>query len=286
MSFDHNKTAPKKRKKQLPAKEMGEERRSTLSIRLFLKNFCKDFLQNCYNPMMYVVKDNLKHGRSQENDETYFLWAMRFFMEFSRHHDFRVDYVSETLSVVSFTDLLNIIVKFYDSCESNKAEALIWGRRLHLAIQAYKELLLNVMSMDKSDDETLRENAKIIKGNIFYTAEYRDTFMALLRKFNMSKQTKGYLRDLVEAFHIFLKMLEKYCSGKTHVVQKKKKVSKKKRRTSRPAASVNLTAEEIEQKWQDLASDLSAVLQGHGGEIPESVVPFDAASEVPVDEQK
>ena len=33
MSFDHNKTAPKKRKKQLPAKEMGEERRSTLSIR-------------------------------------------------------------------------------------------------------------------------------------------------------------------------------------------------------------------------------------------------------------
>ena len=33
MSFDHNKTAPKKRKKQLLAKEMGEERRSTLSIR-------------------------------------------------------------------------------------------------------------------------------------------------------------------------------------------------------------------------------------------------------------
>lgn len=52
------------------------------------------------------------------------------------------------------------------------------------------------------------------------------------------------------------------------------------------AAPANLTAEEIEQKWQDLASDLSALLQGHGGEIPESVVPFDAASEIPVDEQK
>jgi len=63
MSFDHNKTAPKKRKKQLPAKEMGEERRSTLSIRLFLKNFCLGFLENCYNPLMYLVKDNLKHGR-------------------------------------------------------------------------------------------------------------------------------------------------------------------------------------------------------------------------------
>lgn len=36
MSFDHNKTGPKKRKKQLPAKEMREERRSTLSIRYTL----------------------------------------------------------------------------------------------------------------------------------------------------------------------------------------------------------------------------------------------------------
>ncbi|XP_073235962.1 protein timeless homolog [Porites lutea] len=287
MTFDHNKTAPKKRKKQLPAKEMGDERRSTLSIRLFLKNFCKGFLQNCYNPLMLVVKDNLKHGRSQENDETYFLWAMRFFMEFSRHHDFRVDYISETLSVVSFTDLLNIIIKFYDGCESNKSEALVWGRRLHLAIQAYKELILNVMYMDKSDDETLVENAKIIKGNIFYMSEYRDTLLSLVRKFHMSKHTKGYLRDLIEAFHIFLKMLEKYCSGKSHiVVQKKKKASKKKKRTPLSNSSANWTPEEIDQMWQDLASDLSAMLQGHTGDIPESVAPFDAASEIPVDEQK
>ena len=51
-------------------------------------------------------------------------------------------------------------------------------------------------------------------------------------------------------------------------------------------APANLTAEEIEQKWQELASDLSATIQGHAGEIPESAIPFDAASEVPVDEQK
>ena len=40
-----------------------------------------------------------------------------------------VCFLSETLSVVSFTDLLNIIIKFYDGCESNKSEALVWGRR-------------------------------------------------------------------------------------------------------------------------------------------------------------
>ena len=29
---------------------------------------------------------------------------------------------------------------------------------------------------------------------------------------------RGDLRDLIEAFHIFLKMLEKYCAGKSHLV--------------------------------------------------------------------
>ena len=36
--------------------------------------------------------------------------------------------------------------------------------------------------------------------------------------FEMFLFFRGYLRDLIEAFHIFLKMLEKYCSGKTHMV--------------------------------------------------------------------
>lgn len=188
--------------------------------------------------------------------------------------------------MVTFTDLLNVIVKFYDGLESNKSEASVWGRRLHLAVQAYKELLINLTFMDKSEVESLQENTKIIKGNIFYTPEYRDTFLSLLKKFNMTIQTKSYLRDLIEAFHIFLKMLEKYCSGKTHIVVKKKKKASKKRKRNKLPAPVNLTSAEREEKWQELASDLSATLQGHAGDIPDSVVPFDAASEIPVDEQK
>lgn len=31
--------------------------------------------------------------RTMENDETYYLWCLRFFMEFNRIHDFRVDIV-------------------------------------------------------------------------------------------------------------------------------------------------------------------------------------------------
>jgi len=40
----------------------------------------------------------------------------------------------------------------------------------------------------------------------------------MCNKVEMFLFSRGYLRDLIEAFHIFLKMLEKYCSGKTHMV--------------------------------------------------------------------
>ena len=33
------------------------------------------------------------HNRAMDNDESYYLWALRFFLEFSRTHDFRVDIV-------------------------------------------------------------------------------------------------------------------------------------------------------------------------------------------------
>ena len=38
--------------------------------------------------------------------------------------------------------------------------------RLHLAIQAYKELLFNVSCMIKSDLKDLRNHAKIIQGKL------------------------------------------------------------------------------------------------------------------------
>lgn len=38
-------------------------------------------------------KDILARENTQEHDETYYMWAMRFFMEFCRHHSKQVDLV-------------------------------------------------------------------------------------------------------------------------------------------------------------------------------------------------
>ena len=38
--------------------------------------------------------------------------------------------------------------------------------RMHLAIKAYGELLSSLMAMDESNDEQVKESAKVIKGMV------------------------------------------------------------------------------------------------------------------------
>jgi len=46
----------RKPKNRLPMKGTGLQRRSAFSIRLFLKEFCVEFLNGAYNTLMYHVK--------------------------------------------------------------------------------------------------------------------------------------------------------------------------------------------------------------------------------------
>lgn len=43
-------------KRHRQAQECKDQRRSALNVRLFLRDFCVDFLENCYNHLMYLVK--------------------------------------------------------------------------------------------------------------------------------------------------------------------------------------------------------------------------------------
>ena len=56
IEFDSNKTNRKRPKNRRPIIDTDMSRRSTLSIRLYLRDFCVQFLDNCYNPLMRAVK--------------------------------------------------------------------------------------------------------------------------------------------------------------------------------------------------------------------------------------
>lgn len=72
------------------------------------------------------------HQRAMDNDETYYLWCLRFFMEFSRKHYFRVDIVSETLQLQSLHYIIQLVANYYESMVVDKrsvGSARQWAQR-------------------------------------------------------------------------------------------------------------------------------------------------------------
>ncbi|XP_077769519.1 protein timeless homolog isoform X1 [Canis aureus] len=276
-------------KRRQAARELSIQRRSALNVRLFLRDFCSEFLENCYNRLMGSVKDYLLREKAQQHDETYYMWALAFFMAFNRAASFRPGLVSETLSVRTFHFIEQNLTNYYEMMLTDRKEAASWARRMHLALKAYQELLATVNEMDMSPDEAVRDSSRIIKNNIFYVMEYRELFLALFRKFDERCQPRSFLRDLIETTHLFLKMLERFCRSRGNLVvqNKQKKRKKKKKAVGQPVASdhVPYSAGELEAVWPSLAEQLRCCAQDPDLSL-DSVVPFDAASEVPVEEQR
>ncbi|XP_049869881.1 protein timeless homolog [Pectinophora gossypiella] len=273
-----------KPKNRRPVESGILERRSAFAIRLFLKEFCIEFLNGSYNPLMHYVKDVLVRNIAQQNDESYYLWAVKFFMEFNRGHNFQVGLVSETMSVPMFHYVQQQMEKYYDMIRVEKKKFTAWVRRLHLSLRAYKELLNTLLAMDKSTDITVKDSAKVIKSNIFYVLEYREFILSTFLNYDENKMPRSYLVDLVETVHLFLKMLEHYCKKTGLVVQKKvRKKPKSKKQRSRPQKSKPPAKLAEIPAWEEARAQLASVLAAGAGDQPP---PFDAASDVPIDQQK
>lgn len=132
IDFNQNKKPKKKAKNRIPLPSCDVTRRSTLSIRLMLKEFCLQLLNGAYNSLMHIVKDCLVRMKAQEHDETYYLWALKFFMEFNRNSGkFRVELVSETMSVrFLYCACCLLMVNFNNVCFSYcRSDCFITSRR-------------------------------------------------------------------------------------------------------------------------------------------------------------
>uniref|UniRef100_A0A336MW68 CSON008069 protein n=2 Tax=Culicoides sonorensis TaxID=179676 RepID=A0A336MW68_CULSO len=134
MNFDKDKKKQKRNFRLAPEQEKFE-RRSALSVRLFLREFCIEILRSAYNTLVRHVRRVLERSAGQGHDDSYLLWAMRFFMEFNRLNGFKVDLVSESLSTNCFHWVVQRIQHHLDMIDSDKRHARIWGKRLHIALQ-------------------------------------------------------------------------------------------------------------------------------------------------------
>ncbi|XP_053978576.1 protein timeless homolog isoform X1 [Hylaeus volcanicus] len=285
LNFGQVKTKVVRPKNRRPMSDPRGERTSALSVRLFLKEFCVEFLNAAYNPVMRYARYCIQSGNQGDPSETTcYLWALRFFMEFNRHYKFEVKYVSETISTEVFHVVQRQMEHYYEMMLMNKKQIPVWSRRLHVALKAYQELLHTLMAMDQSTDRGVRESSKVIKSNVFYVPEYRETILSQLLGFDDIKMSRQYLIDLITTVHIFLKMLGHFCakSNRNIIVQKKAKPRKSKSKT-KTVQKEQPPSQSMEERWNDIGPQLSSVMRD--GTIPE-VAPFDATLDVPIDDQK
>ncbi|XP_011499954.1 PREDICTED: protein timeless homolog [Ceratosolen solmsi marchali] len=287
LNFSVTKQKMKKRKNNSGIMSFGDERVSALSVRLFLKEFCVEFLNGAYNPVMSYARSCIIGGNYATVDASHYLWALHFFMSFNRHYKFRVKYVSETISTEVFYIVQRQIEHNYEMINIEKKKVTFWSTRLHLALKAYQELLYTLIEMDKSTDSGVKNSSRVIMGNIFYVPEYRDTILSQLLNYNELIMSRDYLVDLVTTVHIFLKMLKNYCDKQQHlIVQKIKRKQPKKKakpRSSGPSTAAVGPPPSWEDRWDVVGPEVSAVMQQNA--IPE-VIPFDATIATPIDEQK
>ncbi|CAD5116385.1 DgyrCDS5281 [Dimorphilus gyrociliatus] len=285
INFDAHKTARRAPKNRAPIKDREVSRRSTLSIRLFLKDFCSQFLENAYNTLMRNANHALMRSKAQENDDTYFLWAMRFFMEFSRCANMKLDFVSETMNMSTFHYVETHLINYHETITIDKKNAILWSRRLHLALKAYQELLRTLHWMSSSSDLVVKRSAKVIKSNILYVPEFRDVFVMLLRTFDEARQSRSFLRDLIESSHIFLKILESHCKGSNTIMveRKRKKKNKKKKIAKKPGKK---TEDDLFRIWESISTDVDDYLALKIPLPEEEVRVFDPASSIEPSEQK
>ncbi|CAH1404037.1 unnamed protein product [Nezara viridula] len=279
-TLDAGKKPKKIPKNRLPLKCESAERRSALSVRLILKQFCVEILNAAYNPLMRHVKDCLVRGKSQNNDESYYFTALKFFMEFNRKYKFQVKLVSETMSVETFYFVQKYLETWHEMMVTDKKKIPLWSTRMHIALKAYKELLQNLISMDSSPEEAVRESSKVIKSNVFYVVEYREMLLTLINTYKKTKYSHQYLIDLLETIHIFLKLLSNFCQNKKIIVQKQLTSRRKKPKKNKKPKEPTPANDEL---WPLLESKLEKVLSSP---ITKEVIPFDATSDKSIEEQK
>lgn len=170
------------------------ERQSAFCTRLFLRKFCIEILSSAYNNMVRQVRRVLERnqvtGEGGGHDQSYLLWAMRFFLEFNRLNGFKMNLVAETLSTGSVHWMCGQIQHDVEMVATDKRKKIKWNRRLQLGIQAYREFLFNLQMLEQIEDEDSKALLGKIKSHMFYNVDYREIILHLLLSYNENHFTK------------------------------------------------------------------------------------------------
>ncbi|KAJ6222403.1 hypothetical protein RDWZM_000948 [Blomia tropicalis] len=295
--------------------------RTNRKLRLILNEFCCKFLSECFNTFMNTVRTNLYRGTASEHDETYYVWAIQFFLEFSRCRikataEERYNQISELISTSTFHYLQKLVDDYLDHLAAKgifKNELVDWSKRLHGVLRSYRELLFTMASIDRLQLPEASKMCHRVKQDIFTEPEYREMLLRLIQAYNEEAMSKAYLRDLIETNHVFLRMLDYHAKisydFKIKIKKKKKRTKKQKPKQKSDVQEdegVCVDEQELEtveeddpnvntdELWIDILDQVSTVLHSESFLSEKSVIAeyedlrelFDPLSESSLEDKK
>jgi len=226
IEFDHGKTSLKKNRNRKPFNSelsstvLSDRDKRPTKVDYSLRMFCKQFTEKVYSNYMQQIKHNLIQKKAAENDESYYLWAIQFFTSFNRHMRLSIDNISETLSTSTLHFIQILINDYQDKLKVEKKRHKLEkvSKRLHLALRAYREILLLIQTV--TEESEFSSLVSQIKKKIFTEVEYNNMLLSLFHQYDDSKHCSEYLKDLIAATDIFLdlgkefqSMSSYYCSS-------------------------------------------------------------------------
>lgn len=147
LTMDERKKRRRPPKNRAPLLSEKSERKSALTVRLILKEFCRNFLERCYNYFSTSVRQLLgRNERRQHSSEFYFMNLMKFFIEFSRFTNPKdlseLKFVLESISVQTFHYVLMQMNDCMEMMKVEKFETVTWGKRLKPTRTIRKKFLI------------------------------------------------------------------------------------------------------------------------------------------------
>ncbi|KAL7326237.1 Topoisomerase 1-associated factor 1 [Mucor circinelloides] len=220
----------------------------------YLKTVSQSFLTSCFNAFFdCILKDMQRESDSiVEKDFPRYYFTMKWFLEYHNYehkaarlrkadefHMPNEDPLPENVDNNDYdyslvASALNL--KTVQYCLRHmriKLEEKAWFD-VQMTVDCFRQMLVTVGEMAKSDIEEHREVAEHIQQNLYYEQASLDLFLDILKRY--TNQSYGYLKAVIMLTHVLLKSLDHYQKGKKMMFVRKKKNQKKKKPAKRGEA--------------------------------------------------
>lgn len=252
IKFDGGKTDLRKAKNKKPLVSESpilnsDTNMKTSKYSYSLKLFCRRFIDKVYANYMQQIKHNLIQQKAQPEDEEYYLWALQFFTAFNRLANLKIDNISDNLSTSSLHYIQILITNYQEKIKVETKKFHQASYSLHLALRAYRELLLLIQSIDKSSD--FYQTAETIQRRIFHEIEYSSLLLTMLQHYHEPKHSFHYLRDLVKTNSVFLELVQQYSSTHAPIENAPEEVTKEKPKKRKRKSELDLISANALMKY-------------------------------------